>query len=66
MIGYAGVLIFSGLTAYDMQRIKAMRIGGVPSGAAGEKLAIFGALRLYLDFINLFISLLRIFGGARR
>jgi uncharacterized protein len=66
VIGYAGVLVFSGLTAYDMQRIKAMRVGGVPSGAAGEKLAIFGALRLYLDFINLFISLLRIFGGARR
>ena len=66
VIGYAGVLIFSGLTAYDMQQIKAMRLGGVPSGAAGDKLAIFGALRLYLDFINLFISLLRIFGGARR
>ena len=66
VIGYAGVLVFSGLTAYDMQQIKAMRVRGVPSGAAGEKLAIFGALRLYLDFINLFISLLRIFGGARR
>jgi uncharacterized protein len=66
VIGYAGVLVFSLLTAYDMQRLKAMRLGGVPSGAAGEKLAIFGAIRLYLDFINLFISLLRIFGGARR
>ena len=66
LIGYAGVIIFSALTAYDMQQLKRMRAGGVPSGAVGEKLAIFGALRLYLDFVNLFISLLRIFGGARR
>ena len=66
MIGYAGVLIFSGLTAYDIQRIKRMHAAGVPRARRAEKLAIFGALRLYLDFINLFISLLRIFGGARR
>jgi FtsH-binding integral membrane protein len=66
LIGFAGVLIFSGLTAYDIQQIKAMQVRGVGSGAATEKLAIFGALRLYLDFVNLFISLLRIFGGARR
>jgi FtsH-binding integral membrane protein len=66
VIGFAGVLIFSGLTAYDIQQIKLMQIRGVPSGATADKLAIFGALRLYLDFVNLFISLLRIFGGARR
>ena len=66
IIGYAGVLIFSGLTAYDLQRLKAMRAQGFASTQAAEKLAIFGALRLYLDFINLFISLLRIFGGGRR
>ncbi len=66
VIGYIGVIVFSALTAYDMQQLKAMRVRGVPSGAVGEKLAIFGAIRLYLDFINLFISLLRIFGGARR
>jgi FtsH-binding integral membrane protein len=65
VIGYAGVLIFSGLTAYDIQQIKAQRIRGMASGASTEKLAIYGALRLYLDFINLFISLLRIFGGRR-
>jgi hypothetical protein len=66
VIGYIGVILFSCLTAYDMQQLRRMRQQGVPSGAAGEKLAIFGAIRLYLDFINLFISLLRIFGGARR
>jgi hypothetical protein len=66
IIGYAGVLIFSGLTAYDIQRLKTMRAQGFANSQAAEKLAIFGALRLYLDFINLFISLLRIFGGGRR
>jgi FtsH-binding integral membrane protein len=66
IIGFAGVLIFSGLTAYDIQRLKTMRAQGFANAETAEKLAIFGALRLYLDFINLFISLLRIFGGARR
>jgi hypothetical protein len=66
VLGYGGVLVFSGLTAYDMQSLKAMRSHGFANAETAEKLAIFGALRLYLDFINLFISLLRIFGGARR
>jgi hypothetical protein len=66
IIGYAGVLIFSGLTAYDIQRLKTMQAQGFANAESAEKLAIFGALRLYLDFINLFISLLRIFGGGRR
>jgi FtsH-binding integral membrane protein len=66
IIGYAGVLIFSGLTAYDIQRLKAMQAQGFANAESAEKLAIVGALRLYLDFINLFISLLRIFGGGRR
>jgi hypothetical protein len=66
IIGYAGVLIFSGLTAYDIQRLKATAAQGFANAESAEKLAIFGALRLYLDFINLFISLLRIFGGGRR
>lgn len=62
ILGFGGVIIFAGLTAYDMQKLKQM------SGAEGlsdqheQKLAIFGALALYLDFINLFLSLLRIFG----
>jgi FtsH-binding integral membrane protein len=66
ILGWAGVIIFAGLTAYDMQSLK--RIGAQAGGDADatQKLAIFGALRLYLDFINLVISLLRIFGGARR
>ncbi len=55
---YAGVIIFSGLTAYDMQKLK--RIG--EGGASGDRQAIRGALALYLDFINLFLFLLRIFG----
>ncbi|MFM7106660.1 MAG: Bax inhibitor-1 family protein [Flavobacteriales bacterium] len=58
-----GVLVFTGLTAYDMQRIK--RIGeGVEFGtASASKLALMGALSLYLNFVNLFMMLLRVFGG---
>ncbi len=58
----AGVVVFAGLTAYDTQRIRAMYLQGGGSVAA---LSILGALRLYLDFINLFLSLLRLFGGRR-
>jgi FtsH-binding integral membrane protein len=65
IIGWAGVIIFSGLTAYDMQSLKRLRASGTVNADNDEKLAIFGALRLYLDFINLFISLLRIFGNSR-
>jgi FtsH-binding integral membrane protein len=61
---YAGVAIFAGLTAYDMQKIKQYGESGA-GGAAEEKAAIQGALALYLDFINLFLFLLRIFGRAR-
>ena len=63
---YAGVLIFVGLTAYDAQRIKMMGIGLSRQGTAiAHKAAILGALALYLDFVNLFILLLRIFGRRR-
>ena len=87
IIGFVGVIVFSGLTAYDIQMLKQLRAGGSVStrfggmggrggmgggrqlsladGASAEKLAILGALWLYLDFINLFISLLRIFGNSR-
>jgi FtsH-binding integral membrane protein len=65
LIGCAGVVIFSGLTAYDMQKIKKIGMSGIEKGDNETKAAIFGALSLYLDFINLFISLLRIFGNAR-
>lgn len=65
IIGWLGVIIFSGLTAYDMQKLKAMRLARFQSADQEQKLAIFGALQLYLDFVNLVISLLRIFGNAR-
>jgi FtsH-binding integral membrane protein len=58
---YAGVLVFAGLTAYDTQKLKRMY---AVSGAQGN-LALRGALMLYLDFINLMILLLRIFGRRR-
>jgi FtsH-binding integral membrane protein len=67
MISLIGVFIFTGLTAYDVQTIK--RIGEEGIMAQGEeavrKGSIMGALRLYLDFINLFLMLLRFFGGSR-
>jgi FtsH-binding integral membrane protein len=66
IIGYLGVIIFAGLTAYDMQKIKQIGASGITDGETAQKLAIFGALSLYLDFINLVISLLRIFGGGGR
>jgi len=66
IISYIGVAVFVGLTAYDVQRLK--RIGeGIEYGTASAgKMAIMGALTLYLDFINLFLMLLRVFGGRRR
>ena len=62
---YAGVIIFSGLIAYDMQKLKQMAQAGVGEGEAADRQAILGALALYLDFINLFLYLLRIFGKRR-
>ena len=59
-----GVLVFVGLTAYDTQRIK-MTYYCVIDGEALAKSAVYGALSLYLDFINLFLMLLRLFGGQR-
>lgn len=65
-ISVLGVVIFSGLTAFDAQKIKDIyfQIGNTNSNAVG-KVAIFGALRLFLDFINIFISLLQILGNRR-
>ena len=60
---YAGVLIFVGLTAYDTQKIKRMAIS--EDAETYQKKAILGALTLYLDFINMFIFLLRIFGDRK-
>lgn len=65
LISYAGVLIFVGLTAYDTQKIKKMSLELQVDSEEGRKGAIMGALTLYLDFINMFIFLLRIFGNRR-
>lgn len=62
---YAGVLIFVGLTAYDTQKIKEMNIIGNAGTDEDRKEAIMGALRLYLDFINMFLYLLRLLGRRR-
>jgi len=64
VISILGVLIFVGLTAYDTQKIKNMYMVSDSGEVAGKK-AVMGALTLYLDFINLFIMLLRIFGQRR-
>lgn len=65
IISIVGVLVFTGLTAYDMQKLKAMAMD-VPEGTElAHKMSLMGALRLYLDFINLFLLLLRLFGGRR-
>ena len=63
---YAGVLIFVGLTAYDAQKIKQMYLTmGTDNPETVRKIAVLGALSLYLDFINLLLYLLRIFGRRR-
>ena len=63
-ISVIGVLVFTGLTAYDTQAIKEMYAQGDDNATGGKK-ALLGALRLYLDFINLFIMLLQLFGQRR-
>lgn len=62
ILSYVGVLIFVGLTAYDSQKIKQMLLQAPDAGEGAQKIALLGALSLYLDFINLFLYLLRIFG----
>ena len=64
VISILGVLIFVGLTAYDTQKIKNMYASS-DTGELMSKKALMGALTLYLDFINLFIMLLRLFGQRR-
>jgi uncharacterized protein len=65
MISYVGVLIFVGLTAWDTQRIKKMAQATSFETEEGKKAAVMGALTLYLDFINMFLFLLRIMGNRR-
>ena len=67
VISYIGVMVFIGLTAYDTQKLKTMAVS-LPDNASGamiRKGALMGALTLYLDFINMFIMMLHIFGGSR-
>jgi hypothetical protein len=71
IVSLAGVVIFSGLTAYDTQWIKrnALSLASAPGAADGvvvRRIALIGAFRLVLDFVNLFLSLLRIYGGGRQ
>lgn len=65
VVSVLGVLIFVGLTAYDSQKIKRMLAMQTDMGETAQKVALMGALSLYLDFINLFLYLLRLFGRER-
>ena len=64
ILSYIGVIIFVGLTAWDSQKIKHMMMVQQDADESSQKLALIGALSLYLDFINLFLYLLRIFGRS--
>ncbi len=65
IITYIGIAVFVGLTAYDTQKLKRIHQQGFSSGDVMRKVALLGALALYLDFINLFLLLLRIMGRRR-
>jgi len=68
VISWIGILVFVGLTAYDTQKLKHLAIAvgdGAIEEETGKKFAVIGALQLYLDFVNLFLYLLRIFGSRR-
>ncbi len=62
IISIIGVIVFTGLTAYDVQKLKAIGEQAINGTEQTQKMALMGALRLYLDFINLFLMLLRLFG----
>ena len=64
-VSVIGVFVFVGLTAYDTQRIKRIYIEGEEAVAASKK-SILGALALYLDFLNLFLMLMRLMGNRRQ
>lgn len=65
LISIIGVVLFAALTAYDVQRIRQISFYLLDRGEAADKVALIGALQLYLDFINLFIYLLRLMGQKR-
>ena len=62
IITYAGIVLFVGLTAYDTQKVKQLAAQTAHDEELSKKVSIIGALNLYLDFINLFLYLLRLFG----
>lgn len=66
IISFAGVAVFTGLTAWDVQKLKQIGAGITYGNESAIKLSVMGALRLYLDFLNLFLFILRIMGGNRR
>jgi hypothetical protein len=65
IISFIGVAVFVGLTAYDIQRLKRIGAGIEYGDASASKMVIMGALSLYLDFINIFLMLLRLFGSRK-
>lgn len=65
LISFGGVIVFTGLTAYDVQKLRRIGEGSMYQGAQMNKLVILGALNLYLDFINLFLFLLRFMGNRK-
>ncbi|HSD84218.1 MAG TPA: Bax inhibitor-1/YccA family protein [Anaerolineae bacterium] len=65
ILTFAGIVIFVGLIAYDTQKIKRLAASGFANGRSRSSIAMLGAFRLYLDFINLFLLLLRLFGRRR-
>ena len=65
VISIIGVVVFTGLTAYDVQKLKRIGEQAIAGTESAQKMALMGALTLYLDFINLFLMLLRLFGGRR-
>ncbi|MDX1584344.1 MAG: Bax inhibitor-1/YccA family protein, partial [Thermoanaerobaculia bacterium] len=65
VISVIGVIVFVGLTAYDTQKLKSYSAVAAGAGERATNLAVIGALALYLDFVNLFLMLLRLFGGSR-
>jgi FtsH-binding integral membrane protein len=65
IISFISVIVFTGLTAYDVQKLKNIGAGAEYGAESTAKLSVLGALTLYLDFINLFLALLRLFGSRR-
>lgn len=65
IISFIGVIVFTGLTAYDVQKLKNIGAQVEPGSVSSKKATIMGALTLYLDFINLFLMLLRFFGNRK-